>query len=111
MYFYFQSVIHKAGFRSLDDGEECEFESIPSDKGVEATYVCGPSGAECKGSNRRPMSRKKFRKIRYVSIQVIGPAQESLVQIASASSEGSDESAQMRSLVRAFPSRIHKAWK
>ena len=61
---YFQSVIHKAGFRSLDDGEEVEFESIPSDKGVEATYVCGPSGAECRGSNRRPMSRKKFRKIR-----------------------------------------------
>ena len=64
VYLYLQSVIHKAGFRSLDDGEECEFESIPSDKGVEATYVCGPSGAECKGSNRRPMSRKKFRKIR-----------------------------------------------
>ena len=63
--FSFQSVIHKAGFRSLDDGEEVEFESIPSDKGVEATYVCGPTGSECRGSNRRPMSRKKFRKIRY----------------------------------------------
>ncbi|WAR08597.1 LN28A-like protein, partial [Mya arenaria] len=45
-------------------GEEVEFESVPSDKGVEATYVSGPSGQECRGSDRRPMSRKKFRKIR-----------------------------------------------
>jgi len=60
-----QSVIHKNGFRSLADGEEVEFESVPSDKGVEATFVSGPSGSECKGSDRRPMSRKKFRKIRY----------------------------------------------
>ncbi|XP_060603586.1 protein lin-28 homolog isoform X2 [Ruditapes philippinarum] len=62
--FVHQSVIHKAGFRSLADGEEVEFENVPSDKGVEATYVSGPSGVECRGSDRRPMSRKKFRKIR-----------------------------------------------
>ncbi|XP_052809425.1 protein lin-28 homolog [Mya arenaria] len=62
--FVHQSVIHKNGFRSLADGEEVEFESVPSDKGVEATYVSGPSGQECRGSDRRPMSRKKFRKIR-----------------------------------------------
>ncbi|KAK3098227.1 hypothetical protein FSP39_017401 [Pinctada imbricata] len=62
--FVHQSVIHKAGFRSLDDGEEVEFESKPSDKGVEATFVCGPQGTECRGSSRRPLSRKKFRKIR-----------------------------------------------
>ncbi|XP_062620116.1 protein lin-28 homolog isoform X1 [Saccostrea cucullata] len=61
--FVHQSVVHKAGFRSLDDGEEVEFESKPSDKGVEATFVCGPSGTECRGSSRRPLSRKKFRKI------------------------------------------------
>ena len=61
---FFQSVIHKAGFRSLDDGEECEFESKPSGMGVEATFVAGPGGIECKGSSRRPLSRKKFKKIR-----------------------------------------------
>lgn len=43
-----------------------EFECKPSDKGVEATFVCGPSGTECRGSSRRPLSRKKFRKIRYI---------------------------------------------
>ena len=63
---YFQSVVFKSGFRSLADGEEVEFESCPSDKGVEATYVSGPSGSECRGSDRRPLSRKKFRKIRFV---------------------------------------------
>ncbi|KAK3578893.1 hypothetical protein CHS0354_010259 [Potamilus streckersoni] len=62
--FVHQSVIYKSGFRSLADNEEVEFESIPSDKGIEATFVCGPGGTECRGSDRRPMSRKKFRKIR-----------------------------------------------
>ncbi|KAL5009616.1 hypothetical protein ScPMuIL_011921, partial [Solemya velum] len=62
--FVHQSVIHKSGFRSLADDEEVEFECKPSDKGVEATFVCGPGGTECRGSDRRPMSRKKFRKIR-----------------------------------------------
>lgn len=62
--FVHQSVVHKSGFRSLDDGEDVEFECKPSDKGVEATFVCGPSGTECRGSSRRPLSRKKFRKIR-----------------------------------------------
>ena len=60
----FQSIIYKAGFRSLGEGEVVEFESKPSDKGIEATFVCGVGGAECRGSDRRPMSRKKFRKIR-----------------------------------------------
>ena len=41
-----------------------EFESKISDKGVEAVFVCGPGGDECKGSDRRPQSRRKFRKIR-----------------------------------------------
>lgn len=61
---YLQSVIHKAGFRSLDDGEEVEFEAKPSSMGIEATFVSGPGGIECKGSSRRPLSRKKFKKIR-----------------------------------------------
>ena len=63
----FQSVIQMKGFRSLGDGEEVEFESRPSDKGVEATLVVGVSGADCKGSDRRPIARKKFKKIRCVS--------------------------------------------
>ncbi|KAK6170002.1 hypothetical protein SNE40_018500 [Patella caerulea] len=62
--FVHQSVVYKSGFRSLGEGEEVEFEAKPSGKGVEATFVTGPSGGECKGSDRRPMSRKKFRKIR-----------------------------------------------
>ena len=56
------------GFRSLGDEEEVEFECKPSDKGIEATVVTGPTGNECKGSDRRPMSKKKFRKIRLVYI-------------------------------------------
>ncbi|GAB1599502.1 hypothetical protein Ahia01_000227500, partial [Argonauta hians] len=62
--FVHQSVIHKSGFRSLADGERVEFEWRVSDKGIEATFVCGPDGRECRGSDRRPVSRKKFRKIR-----------------------------------------------
>ncbi|XP_070188967.1 protein lin-28 homolog [Littorina saxatilis] len=62
--FAHQSIIYKAGFRSLGENEVVEFESKPSDKGIEATFVCGGGGAECRGSDRRPMSRKKFRKIR-----------------------------------------------
>ncbi len=53
------------GFRSLAEGEEVEFESKPSDKGVEATFVSGPSGNDCKGSDRRPLGKKKFKKLRY----------------------------------------------
>ena len=54
------------GFRSLGEGEEVEFESKPSDKGVEATFVCGPGGSDCRGSDRRPLGKKKFKKIRFV---------------------------------------------
>ncbi|RWS14494.1 uncharacterized protein B4U79_15278 [Dinothrombium tinctorium] len=52
------------GFRSLGDEEEVEFECKTSDKGLEATMVTGPEGEECKGSHRRPMSKKKFKKVR-----------------------------------------------
>ncbi|XP_067674919.1 protein lin-28 homolog isoform X1 [Haliotis asinina] len=62
--FVHQSVIKKSGFRSLGEGEIVEFDSKPSDKGMEATLVCGPGGTECRGSDRRPQSRRKFRKIR-----------------------------------------------
>ncbi|XP_077488198.1 protein lin-28 homolog isoform X3 [Amblyomma americanum] len=62
--FVHQSVIQMSGFRSLGDEEEVEFECKASDKGVEATAVSGPQGCDCKGSHRRPMSKKRFRKIR-----------------------------------------------
>ncbi|GFO27277.1 Lin-28-like protein [Plakobranchus ocellatus] len=62
--FVHQTTIHKNGFRSLAEGERVEFDSKPSVQGVEATYVCAPGGQECRGSDRRPMSRKKPRKIR-----------------------------------------------
>ncbi|UYV80883.1 LIN28B [Cordylochernes scorpioides] len=58
-----QSVIQMAGFRSLGDEEDVEFECKVSDKGLEATAVSGPEGQDCKGSHRRPMSKKRFRKI------------------------------------------------
>ncbi|KAL1139179.1 hypothetical protein AAG570_009238, partial [Ranatra chinensis] len=62
--FVHQSVIQMAGFRSLGDDEEVEFECKGSDKGLEATLVTGPEGADCAGSHRRPMSKKRFKKIR-----------------------------------------------
>ncbi|BFZ10021.1 hypothetical protein BsWGS_13061 [Bradybaena similaris] len=62
--FVHQTTIFKNGFRSLAEGERVEFESKPSSQGMEATFVCGIGGQECKGSDRRPMSRKKPRKIR-----------------------------------------------
>ncbi|KAG8189650.1 hypothetical protein JTE90_018499 [Oedothorax gibbosus] len=62
--FVHQSVIQMSGFRSLGDEEAVEFECKSSDKGLEATHVTGPDGQNCKGSHRRPMSKKRFRKIR-----------------------------------------------
>ena len=59
-----QSVIQMSGFRSLGDDEEVEFECKVSDKGLEATSVTGPEGADCSGSHRRPVSKKRFRRIR-----------------------------------------------
>ena len=52
------------GFRSLGEGEDVEFESQVSDKGVEATIVTGVKGTDCHGSQRRPVTKKRFRKIR-----------------------------------------------
>ncbi|VEN41327.1 unnamed protein product [Callosobruchus maculatus] len=51
------------GFRSLGDEEEVEFECKVSEKGLEATKVTGLGGTDCKGSHRRPISKKRFRKI------------------------------------------------
>ncbi|XP_021003577.1 protein lin-28 homolog isoform X2 [Parasteatoda tepidariorum] len=62
--FVHQSVIQMPGFRSLGDEEVVEFEYKSSDKGLEATFVTGPEGENCKGSHRRPTSKKRFRKIR-----------------------------------------------
>lgn len=60
------------GFRSLGDEEEVEFECKESDKGLEATLVTGPSGNECKGSHRRPLSaKKKVKKIRYMTKNLV----------------------------------------
>ena len=61
---FVQSVIQMSGFRSLGDDEEVEFECKVSDKGLEATSVTGPEGADCSGSHRRPVSKKRFRRIR-----------------------------------------------
>jgi len=57
----FQSVVHKGGFRSLADGEEVEFESKPSELGIEATMVCGPGGSECRGKIGRACVGKECR--------------------------------------------------
>ncbi|XP_046666505.1 protein lin-28 homolog [Homalodisca vitripennis] len=62
--FVHQSVIVMSGFRSLGEGEEVEFECKTSDKGLEATLVTGPDGSACVGSQRRPVAKKRFRKIR-----------------------------------------------
>ncbi|KAF2902535.1 hypothetical protein ILUMI_03652, partial [Ignelater luminosus] len=62
--FLLQSVIQMTGFRSLDDEEEVEFECKISDKGLEATRVTGPNNTNCRGSHRRPGTKRFFRKIR-----------------------------------------------
>ncbi|VVD04107.1 unnamed protein product [Leptidea sinapis] len=57
-----ESVIKMPGFRSLGDDELVEFECKESDKGLEATRVCGPSSVDCQGSHRRPLSKKRLRR-------------------------------------------------
>ena len=61
-----QTVISMPGFRSLAEGELVEFEFKESDKGLEATYVGGLRGTPCQGSERRPVSKKKYKKMRSV---------------------------------------------
>ena len=56
------------GFRSLAEDEPVEFESKVSDKGEEATLVCGVGGGDCLGSDRRPAPRRRVRKVRYVTV-------------------------------------------
>lgn len=56
------------GFRSLAEGELVEFEAKSCDKGFEATFVCGPDGSDCKGTERRPVGKRKSRKIRFVTL-------------------------------------------
>ncbi|XP_076445850.1 protein lin-28 homolog [Babylonia areolata] len=62
--FVHQSQIFKSGFRSLGDDEVVEFNTVRSDKGYEARNVTALGGGEVRGSDRRPMSRKKYRKVR-----------------------------------------------
>lgn len=62
--FLHQTVIQMEGFRSLAEDELVEFEAKPSERGLEATHVCGPGGVDCKGSERRPVGKRKTRKIR-----------------------------------------------
>lgn len=53
-----------SGFRSLAAGEPVEFESQQTVRGAEATVAFGPGGIQPKGSEIRPLGKKKFRKIR-----------------------------------------------
>ncbi|CAD5125560.1 DgyrCDS13763 [Dimorphilus gyrociliatus] len=62
--FVHQSVVHMEGFRSLEEGEEVEFVSKESDKGQEAVFICGRGGIHCQGSKRRPLPRRKSKKIK-----------------------------------------------
>ena len=57
------------GFRSLAEGEEVEYNCKITDKGLEATFVCGPGGVDCRGSERRPVSKKKFKKLRFGTME------------------------------------------
>ena len=50
--FVHQSVIKKDGFRSLADGEKVEYFARQTDRGVQATFVCGPAGRDCRGRRR-----------------------------------------------------------
>lgn len=52
------------GFRSLAENEVVDFQSITTDKGVEATIVTGPNEKNLEGSKIRGTSKKRFRKTR-----------------------------------------------
>ncbi|KAJ3608843.1 hypothetical protein NHX12_023373 [Muraenolepis orangiensis] len=59
--FVHQSKLHMEGFRSLKEGEAVEFTFKKSSKGLESVAVCGPGGAPCVGSDRRPKGAQKRR--------------------------------------------------
>ncbi|XP_053686783.1 protein lin-28 homolog [Sabethes cyaneus] len=62
--FVHQSVLQMEGFRSLGQNEPVEFDCKLTDKGFEAIKVYGPSQTQCKGSEFRPRTKRKFRKMR-----------------------------------------------
>lgn len=62
--FVHQSVLVMPGFRSLDEGEEVEFEVSLGRNGLEATNVRGVDGAELRGHSIRPLGKKKDKMIR-----------------------------------------------
>ncbi|XP_053956111.1 protein lin-28 homolog [Anastrepha ludens] len=59
--FVHQSVIKMAGFRSLGEQEEVEFECQLTERGLEATRVSGSKGLDCTGSTFRPRTKKRRR--------------------------------------------------
>ncbi|XP_064546184.1 protein lin-28 homolog [Drosophila montana] len=62
--FVHQSVIQMAGFRSLGEQEEVEFECQRTARGLEATRVSGRQGDDCHGSTYRPRINRKTRRMR-----------------------------------------------
>ncbi|XP_062134434.1 protein lin-28 homolog [Drosophila sulfurigaster albostrigata] len=62
--FVHQSVIQMAGFRSLGEQEEVEFECQRTARGLEATRVSGRQGENCHGSTYRPRINRKTRRMR-----------------------------------------------
>ncbi|CAD7004549.1 unnamed protein product [Ceratitis capitata] len=59
--FVHQGVIQMSGFRSLAEQEEVEFVCRQTERGMEATQVCGRKGHDCVGSSFRPFWKKKRR--------------------------------------------------
>ncbi|KAH8296265.1 hypothetical protein KR054_003849, partial [Drosophila jambulina] len=62
--FVHQSVIQMAGFRSLGEQEEVEFECQRTARGLEATRVSGKQGESCHGSTYRPRINRRTRRMR-----------------------------------------------
>lgn len=58
--FAHQTAIIREGFRSLGAGEVVEFLSAPTERGMQASKVRGPTGFQCQGSDHRPRSRQQI---------------------------------------------------
>lgn len=52
MFVHYTAITAKAGFKSLAEGEEAEYEIVRGPKGFQAANVTGPGGTQVMGDTR-----------------------------------------------------------
>lgn len=60
VFVHYTAITAKAGFKSLAEGEEAEYEIVRGPKGFQAANVTGPGGSQVMGDNRSRANKNAF---------------------------------------------------